>query len=126
MATEDGKLDDQSTTSITLTEDTRDRLRGQKQGGERYDDTINRLLDHQSAPEVQYERPRHERFLLKMADLSTVAGVISLLFSIRHGLSYYFLAASAVLLWIALIGYMPVISEHLPGPADPLPENAER
>jgi predicted CopG family antitoxin len=32
-------------TSIRITSDTRDRLRGAKRGGETYSETINRLLD---------------------------------------------------------------------------------
>jgi len=36
-------------TSIRLDSDTRDRLRAAKQGGEKYDETINRLLDQADA-----------------------------------------------------------------------------
>lgn len=34
-----------SDTSIRLESDTRDRLRASKEGGEKYDETLNRLLD---------------------------------------------------------------------------------
>jgi len=34
------------TTTIPLSEDTRDRLKAKKTGGESYDSLVNRLLDH--------------------------------------------------------------------------------
>jgi len=36
-------------TSIRLESDTRDRLRAAKEGGEKYDETLNRLLDQADA-----------------------------------------------------------------------------
>jgi len=38
-----------SDTSIRLDSDTRDRLRAAKEGGEKYDETLNRLLDEVEA-----------------------------------------------------------------------------
>lgn len=38
-----------SDTSIRLDSDTRDRLRAEKEGGEKYDETLNRLLDQADA-----------------------------------------------------------------------------
>jgi len=38
-----------SETSIRLESDTRDRLRAAKEGGEKYDETLNRLLDQAGA-----------------------------------------------------------------------------
>jgi hypothetical protein len=39
----------QADTTVTLASDTRDRLRAAKQGGETYDDVVNRLLEETGA-----------------------------------------------------------------------------